>query len=170
MIRIRKCIFALFLFIFSFLQTLLFTGCWGSSQASLPEAPPPYPNSSFPESSSSYQDYTPPPSPDPRGNFIKTNPDSFSRTNNSSSFSTVRSTNKFYTLEALGTIWVLVQDKYGNELEWISLVQGDKVPLKHMGALTITCSSGESLRITAPNGKFVQPSETKKGISIIRLP
>jgi hypothetical protein len=75
-----------------------------------------------------------------------------------------------YTIEAVGTIWVLIQDKVGNELEWLSMMSGEKVPLNHNGPLTITCSSGESLKIYDPSGKPFQIGGTKKGISIIRLP
>jgi hypothetical protein len=75
-----------------------------------------------------------------------------------------------YTLEAVGTIWVLVQDKFGNELQWISLMAGEKVPINHSGPLTITCSSGESLKISDPKGKPFQVAGKNKGITIIRLP
>ena len=136
-------------------------GCWSGSQIALPEAPPPYPNSPYPNGSQS-DSYTPPASPDPRGNnFTRSQP---------STFTTSRSYEKSYTLEAVGTIWVLVQDKLGNELQWLSLMSGDKTELKHTGPLTLTCSSGESLKIFAPDGKPVQVAGSKKGISIIRLP
>jgi len=136
-------------------------GCWGGPQIALPEAPPPYPNSPYPNGSQT-DSYTPPTSPDPRGN-------NFTR-NQPTTFSTSRSYKKTYTLEAVGTIWVLVQDRLGNELQWLSLMSGDKTALQHTGPLTLTCSSGESLKILGPDGKPVQIAGSKKGISIIRLP
>jgi hypothetical protein len=171
MIKIKNFTQVVSFFVFSFLTFSIFTGCWGGTQTSLPDAPPPYPDSPFPQGTNIYEDYTPPPSPDPRGEFLNQPQNSFVRGGNDySSRSRVKSEDKFYTLEAIGTIWVLIQDKFGNELEWISLTPGDKVPLKHLGPLTITCSSGESLKINAPNGKPLQTGGTKKGISIIRLP
>lgn len=148
-----------------------FTGCWGSSQTSLPEAPPPYPDSPF-QPNTQPNDYTPPPSPDPRGNNYGANNNSFPRqtTQRPSPLPVSRSFDQMYTIEAVGTIWVLIQDKFGNELEWLSMMSGEKVPLKHNGPLTITCSSGESLKIYDPSGKPFQIGGTKKGISIIRLP
>ena len=170
-IRIKNCIQSVSFFAFWFLTISMFTGCWGETQTSLPDAPPPYPNSPFPQGTNSYEDYVPPPSPNPRGELMDRDRNSYSRNSNDyKPRSRISSTEKFYTLEATGTIWGLIQDKFGNELEWISLMPGDKVPLKHSGALTITCSSGESLQITNPNGKSLQVGETKKGISIIRLP
>ena len=47
---------------------------------------------------------------------------------------------------------------------------GDKIPINHNGPLTITCSSGESLKITDPMGKLFKPAGLKKGITIVRLP
>ena len=171
MIKIKNCIQIASFFAFSFLNFSIFTGCWGGTQTSLPEAPPPYPDSPFPQGTNPYEDYSPPASPNPRGEFLDRPQNSSVRSSNDySPRPRIRSEDKFYTLEAIGTIWVLIQDKFGNELEWISLTPGDKVPLKHSGPLTITCSSGESLQINAPNGKPLQSGGTKKGISIIRLP
>ncbi len=149
----------------------IFIGCWGSSQTALPDAPPPYPDSPFQPNSQS-NNYIPPPSPDPRGNNYGVNNNSYPRQPNQrpSPLPISRSFDQMYTIEAVGTIWVLVQDKFGNELEWLSMASGEKVPLKHNGPLTITCSSGESLKIFDPAGKPFQVGGTKKGISIIRLP
>lgn len=136
-------------------------GCWRGSPTALPEAPPPYPDSPYPNGNQS-ETYTPPPSPSPHGNSFtggKKYPPS-----------TQRSYSNTYTLEAIGTIWVLVQDKLGNELEWLSLMTGQKTSLKHTGPLTLTCSSSESLKIFDPDGKPFPVAGDKKGIIIIRLP
>ena len=83
---------------------------------------------------------------------------------------TNQSKEKTYTLEALGTIWVLIQDKFGNEIQWMSLSAGDIVPVNHNQPLTITCSRGESLKITTADGKPFQVAGINKGITIVRLP
>tara|TARA_B100001248_G_scaffold182890_1_gene139274 strand:- start:510 stop:704 length:195 start_codon:yes stop_codon:yes gene_type:complete len=63
-----------------------------------------------------------------------------------------------------------VQDPNGNELDWLKLQRGEKVPLNHMGALTLTCSSGQDVEIYDKNGKMLDmPTANKSGISIIRL-
>lgn len=150
--------------------TLLFllVGCWGGAQNELPDAPPPYPNSPYYQGSESTNDYTPPPSPNPRGVSYPRYSDSQATTSNSG-FS-AQSKEKTYTLEALGTIWVLIQDKFGNEIQWMSLSAGDIVPVNHNQPLTITCSRGESLKITTADGKPFQVAGINKGITIVRLP
>ena len=137
------------------------TGCWKGSPVALPEAPPPYPDSPYPYGDQS-ETYVPPPSPSPHRN-------SFAGGKQNSP-STQRSFGKTYTIKAIGTIWVLVQDKFGNELEWLSLMTGQETSLKHTGPLTLTCSSNESLKIFDPDGKPFPVVGNKKGIIIIRLP
>ena len=75
-----------------------------------------------------------------------------------------------YHITAYASVWVLVQDKRGNELDWISMKSGDKAPILHRGPLTITCSSGSSVKITDKNGKKIDPVTNSNGISIVRLP
>jgi hypothetical protein len=169
MINIKNCISALHFLGLSFLLSQMI-GCWSSASTALPEAPPPYPDSPFPQGSQTGV-YSPPSSPDPYGRKYEKYDDSQpkpSKKNTTKSAS--RSYDKLYTLEAVGTIWVLIQDKFGNELQWLSLMSGEKIPVNHKGPLTITCSSGESLKITDPKGKPFQPAGKNKGITIIRLP
>ena len=146
----------------------LLMGCWGGAQSELPDAPPPYPNSPYFQGSESTNDYTPPPSPNPRGGTYSRNSESLATKTNSSYSG--QSKEKTYTLEALGTIWVLIQDKFGNEIQWMSLAAGDIVPVNHNQPLTITCSRGESLKITTADGKPFQVAGKHKGITIVRLP
>ena len=75
-----------------------------------------------------------------------------------------------YTVNAYANVWVLVQDKRGNELEWLSMKSGDEVPIMHRGPLTITCSSSKSIMITDKNGKKIETGNNSNGINIIRLP
>jgi len=75
-----------------------------------------------------------------------------------------------YTVKAYANVWVLVQDKNGNELEWLSMKAGDEVPIMHRGPLTITCSSGKSVKITDKYGKKVDAVADDNRINIVRLP
>lgn len=74
------------------------------------------------------------------------------------------------TLEALGEVWVLVQDAQGIELQWKNLREGEQMPIAKNGPISVTCSNGNALRILGKKGKsLVEPKESK-GIAIIRLP
>ena len=166
--KIKNCVHSVSFFSLYPLMLHLLFGCWGGSQTSLPNAPPPHPDSPFPQGSVQ-NNYTHTLSTNPRPNSQK---NSFykDRSSTFSHSSSIKVSEKFYTIEATGTIWVLIQDKFGNELQWVSLMSGEKIPLKHSGPLTITCSSGDSLKITDKNGKPHQFGKVKKGIAIIRLP
>ena len=169
MIKVKNCICAASLFGLYFVCFLLL-GCWSRSPNALPEAPPPYPDSPYPQGSQTGT-YSPPSSPSPYGDNYQKSDNSYRESfKKNATQSSSRSYDNLYTLEAVGTIWVLVQDKFGNELQWISLMAGKKVPINHSGPLTITCSSGESLKISDPKGKPFQVAGKNKGITIIRLP
>jgi hypothetical protein len=151
------------------LFSVLIIGCGRNVQSTLPDAPPPYPDSPFYESASNNA-YIPPESPDPRNQIEPDVPSSSATTRSLNNYKSKTSLKNVYTLEATGTVWVLIQDKFGNELDWMSLIAGKKVPINFPGPLTITCSSGDSLKITDPNGKPFQVAGSRKGISIIRIP
>ena len=149
----------------------LFIGaCGGSGPVTLPDAPPPWQ-----EVPSNGEEVTPP-SPfggtNPRlGN--PTTPNSLWRSQPESSPSTPSrsfASKPNYTISAYANVWVLVQDKRGNELEWISMQSGDEVPIMHRGPLTITCSSSRSVMIADKNGKKVDTGNNSNGINIVRLP
>ena len=148
---------------------LIVFGCGGNAPNTVPDAPPPYPDSPFYDNVSGSNTYTPPPSENPRENSTLSVPEnSYTPTKKTSPRKPLPK--NLYSLEATGTVWVLIQDKFGNELDWMSLIAGKKVPLNHRGPLTITCSSGDSLKITDPNGKPFPVPGSRKGISIIRIP
>ena len=108
-----------------------------------------------------------------------------SETSNSENFSTANPLNSWrdapsaltpspnyarFTVHAKSNLWLLIQDPSGNELDWLKLQAGEKVPISHIGALTLTCSSGKEIDIFNKAGKKMDlPGLDKPGISIIRL-
>ena len=163
-----------------FNMPLLFCSCGGGSVTTLPEAPPPYPNfpipyqpNSQPESAgvaidnqkNAYQPsfYTPNQYQRPETgqyNSWESSPNALSLAPNYARF----------TVHAKANLWLLIQDANGNELDWLKLQEGEKVPISHIGALTITCSSGQDVEIFNKEGRKIDsPGSNKPGISIIRL-
>ncbi len=138
----------------------------------LPEAPPPYPNfpvpydstttgnnqadpfaAPFPVRNSPYQ-------PEVRSKSWSQSVNAFSPTPNYSRF----------TVHAKANLWLLVQDPKGNELDWLKMQGGEKIPLSHAGPLTLTCSSGRDVEIFDRGGKKIDvPDSGNAGITIIRL-
>ena len=154
---------------------IFLSSCGTSSPVTLPDAPPPW--QEVTPNGEAISNSVPPPSP-----FGGTNP----RLDNSftpepfwkrqPSFSPpppVRATPSSkpnYTIKAYANVWVLIQDKRGNEIEWLSMKEGDEVPVMHSGPLTITCSSGRSVKILDKKGKKVDTADNSNGITILRLP
>lgn len=152
-----------------------FVSCGGGTVTTLPEAPPPYPNFPVP-----YQ-------PSSTGSTLESASNSFanSETSTSENFSTANPLNSWrdapsaltpspnyarFTVHAKSNLWLLIQDPSGNELDWLKLQAGEKVPISHIGALTLTCSSGKEIDIFNKAGKKMDlPGLDKPGISIIRL-
>ena len=165
---------------FFILCCLLYTSCGGGSVTTLPEAPPPYPNFPVPYEPCSQQ-----PVPDhvyghqqQGGHQTRTFSPTESNPQNSNNNSWRSSPNALtqspnyarFTVHANANLWLLVQDSNGNELDWLKLKEGEKVPLSHIGALTLTCSSGQDIEIYSKDGKKLDiPESSKAGISIIRL-
>jgi hypothetical protein len=169
-----------FLIICFFYVPLLFCSCGGGSVTTLPEAPPPYPNFPVPyepsdqsaPSSGSYdnqQSRYQPNSYDPnqyRSPTVKSN----SSWDSSPNALTPSPNYSRFTVHAKANLWLLIQDANGNELDWLKLQEGEKVPISHIGALTITCSSGQDVEIFNKEGRKIDsPGSNKPGISIIRL-
>lgn len=75
-----------------------------------------------------------------------------------------------YTVKAKGNLWVLVQDQFGNEIEWKKLKPGDELPITQSGPLTITLSSPDKADIIDSNDKKMKIDSNSSGISIVRLP
>ncbi len=156
------------------------SSCGPRPPATLPDAPPPWQEVSGPDdptpTSTQHGLQTPklgnpsppkPPRPSWRDKFFG----SPSTTNSNPVKRPTYSSNRVsYNVNAHASVWILVQDKNGNELEWVSMKAGDKFPIMHRGPLTVTCSSGTSVKITDKNGKKVDPATNSNGITIVRLP
>ena len=108
-------------------------------------------------------DYIPPKSQPP---FSSTQNQSFRPiTTKHTSASTSR-----FTLHANGELWALVQDKDGNELDWLKMKNGETSYIYDKNALIVTCSSGNLLSIKDASGRPISFDSKSNGISIIRLP
>ena len=146
--------------------------CGGGGPTTLPDAPPPW------QEAPSNPDEATAPRPSPFGGNNPrldnpNKPNSFWSNQPRPSPVTPKPTfasKPNYTINAYANVWVLIQDKRGNELEWISLKSGDEVPIMHRGPLTMTCSSSKSVKISDKNGKKIETGNKTNGINIIRLP
>ena len=129
-----------------------FVSCGGGTVTTLPEAPPPYPNFPVP-----YQ-------PSSTGSNLESASNSFpnSEISTSENFSTANPLNSWRdapnaltqspnyarcTVHAKSNLWLPIQESSGNESDWVKLQAGEKVPINHIGALTLTCSSGKEIDI-----------------------
>ncbi len=154
---------------------LLLGACGPGPLTTLPDAPPPWQELSEPNDSTSPHHglenpklgNPSPPRPSWRDKFFAPSSTSNSTPAKRPAYSSIKVN---YNVTAYASVWVLIQDKKGNELEWISMKAGDEMPVMHRGPLTITCSSGSSVKITDKNGKKIDPATNSNGISIVRLP
>ena len=156
------------------------SSCGTRPPATLPDAPPPWQEVSGPDdpasTSTQYGLQTPklgnPSPPRPQRPAWREKFPAPRATSHSTPVKrpTYSSTKVSYNVTAYASVWILVQDKKGNELEWVSMKAEDKFPIMHRGPLTITCSSGTSVKITDKNGKKVEPATNSNGITIVRLP
>jgi hypothetical protein len=74
------------------------------------------------------------------------------------------------TLEALGDVWILVQDAQGVELQWQNLRKGERLPVSKQGSISITSSNSKALRVLDHEGRSLKEPSEDEGIAIIRLP
>ena len=74
------------------------------------------------------------------------------------------------TLEALGDVWILVQNAQGVELQWQNLRKGERLPVAKQGSISITSSNGKALRVLDHKGRSLKEPTQKEGITIFRLP
>ena len=74
------------------------------------------------------------------------------------------------TLEALGDVWILVQNAQGVELQWQNLRKGERLPVAKQGPISITSSNGKALRVLDHKGRSLKEPTQKEGITIFRLP
>ena len=146
------------------LITLALMNCGGGSSTSIPDAPPPYPGFPMPANPSSTSSY--PTDPQPNRSYPGDYP--YSQTTAVSVPSIPISAE--YTVKAKGNLWVLVQDQFGNEIEWKKLKSGDELPITQSGPLTITLSSPDKADIIDSNDKKMKIDSKSSGISIVRLP
>ncbi len=75
-----------------------------------------------------------------------------------------------YMVKAKGNLWVLVQDQFGNEVDWRKLQAGDQFPINQAGSLTVTLSSSDKADILDSDNKKIEINSKNSGISIVRLP
>ena len=74
------------------------------------------------------------------------------------------------TLEALGDVWILVQNAQGVELQWQNLRKGERLPVSKQGSISITSSNGKALRVLDHEGRSIKEPSESEGIVIVRLP
>ncbi len=74
------------------------------------------------------------------------------------------------TLEALGDVWILVQNAQGVELQWQNLRKGERLPVAKQGSISITSSNGKALRVLDHEGRSLKEPSENEGIAILRLP
>ena len=78
--------------------------------------------------------------------------------------------NSVVTLEALGDVWILVQNAQGVELQWQNLRKGERLPVAKQGSISITSSNGKALRVLDHEGRSIKEPSENEGIVIVRLP
>ena len=78
--------------------------------------------------------------------------------------------NSVVTLEALGDVWILVQNAQGVELQWQNLRKGERLPVAKQGSISITSSNGKALRVLDYEGRSLKEPSENEGIVIVRLP
>ena len=127
---------------------VLFSTSCGGPAGPPPDAPPPHPNLFS-----------------PTGNRVASNTQApeLGTTQNYEKKSLV-------TLEALGDVWILVQNAQGVELQWQNLRKGERLPVAKQGSISITSSNGKALRILDHEGRPLKEPSEKEGIAILRLP
>ena len=130
---------------------LLVPASCGGPAGPTPDAPPPHPNSPF------GKDET-------RGE-VSTHTEVSEQTPQVPAI-----TEDLITLEALGDVWVLVQDGQGVELQWQNLREGERMPIAKKGSISITYSNGKALRVLNRDGTPLRQPKQQDGIAIMRLP
>ena len=148
--------------------TLLFCSCGGGAASTLPDAPPPYPGFPMPSQNPGSEVAAPYPS---GGAYAPTAPytapPSYAPQVQESITPAVSAR---YMVKAKGNLWVLVQDQFGNEVDWRKLQAGDQFPINQAGSLTVTLSSSDKADILDSDNKKIEINSKNSGISIVRLP
>lgn len=149
------------------LVVFLFCSCGGGSVSTLPDAPPPYPGFPIPAQNTGAEVAAPYPS---GGNYASSVP--YTGTPNYPQAQAVLTppVSARYMVKAKGNLWVLVQDQFGNEVDWRKLQAGDQFPINQAGSLTVTLSSSDKADILDSDNKKIEINSKNSGISIVRLP
>ena len=161
-------------FIFTFFQF----GCFGLSEVSLPEAPPPdaYKNSKM-EPLSVDQSVLRPISRNnlpERTDFSRKSIKPLDRHNKINKKAETNSGVFGFRLKAAHDVRVWIQDKDGKEIAWKRLLKGNEFKIIEKGPLTLTCSSSNSLIVYDSKGTIIHDIDSstgsKRSIDIIRVP
>tara|TARA_X000000950_G_scaffold285168_1_gene390291 strand:+ start:342 stop:830 length:489 start_codon:yes stop_codon:yes gene_type:complete len=149
------------------LVVFLFCSCGGGSASTLPDAPPPYPGFPIPAQNPGAGVTEPYPS----GSGYASSVPYIGTSNYSQSQTAVTPpVSARYMVKAKGNLWVLVQDQFGNEVDWRKLQAGDQFPINQAGSLTVTLSSSDKADILDSDNKKIEINSKNSGISIVRLP
>ena len=149
------------------LVVFLFCSCGGGSASTLPDAPPPYPGFPIPAQNPGAGVTEPYPS----GSGYASSVPYIGTSNYSQSQTAVTPpVSARYMVKAKGNLWVLVQDQFGNEVDWRKLQAGDQFPINQAGSLTVTLSSSDKADILDSDNKKIEINSQNSGISIVRLP
>ena len=149
------------------LVVFLFCSCGGGSASTLPDAPPPYPGFPIPAQNPGAGVTEPYPS----GSGYASSVPYIGTSNYSQSQTAVTPpVSARYMVKAKGNLWVLVQDQFGNEVDWRKLQAGDQFPINQAGSLTVTLSSSDKADILDSDNKKIEVNSKNSGISIVRLP
>ena len=132
---------------------LLVPASCGGPAGPPPDAPPPHPNSPFARGGTSGTVAAPSKVPEQKQKTP-----------------VLTATENLITLEALGDVWVLVQDAQGVEMQWQNLHEGERMPVAKKGPISITYSNGKALRILDREGRSLIEPKEQDGIAILRLP
>ena len=149
------------------LVVFLFCSCGGGSASTLTDAPPPYPGFPIPAQNPGAGVTEPYPS----GSGYASSVPYIGTSNYSQSQTAVTPpVSARYMVKAKGNLWVLVQDQFGNEVDWRKLQAGDQFPINQAGSLTVTLSSSDKADILDSDNKKIEINSKNSGISIVRLP
>ena len=114
----------------------------------------------------------PPDAPPPHPNLFSTTGNQVPSNTQAPELGTTQNYEKksLVTLEALGDVWILVQNAQGVELQWQNLRKGERLPVAKQGSISITSSNGKALRVLDHEGRSLKEPTQKEGITIFRLP
>ncbi len=146
---------------------LLFCSCGGGATSTLPDAPPPYPGFPIPAQNPGAEVAAPYPS---GSGYASGVPYTGTSNYSQSQAAVTPPVSARYMVKAKGNLWVLVQDQFGNEVDWRKLQAGDQFPINQAGSLTVTLSSSDKADILDSDNKKIEINSKNSGISIVRLP